>query len=224
MHLEDGDLDDWSIEAMERMVPLSDVFCPSPEKTELMKKKIDEAAEAEDTLGGIVEVWVKGVPVGVGDFTQWDRRLDANLARAVMSIQAIKGVEIGAGFKLADMRGSDVQDAIYYSEEKGLYRKTNNAGGLEGGMANGQDIVVRAVMKPISTNGKPLDSIDIRTLEPAEALVERFDNCAVPAASVVVEAMCLWTIADAICDKFGRDELGDIKRAIEGYRKNRRML
>ncbi len=224
VYLEEEDLDDWSMEMLERTISLSDVFCPSPEKSELMKKRIDEAKEENDTLGGVVEVWIRGVPVGVGDFTQWDRRLDGRLAQAVMSVPAIKGVEIGAGFRLGDLTGKTAHDAIYYSKEKGIYRHTNNAGGLEGGMSNGEDIVVRAVMKPIATVGQPLDSIDIRSGEPAEALVERFDTCAVPAASVVVEAMCLWAVAEAVCDKFGRDELGDIKRAVEDYKKNRRML
>ncbi len=220
VYLEDEDLENWDFYEIKRSAILSDVFCPSPDKTEEMKKRIDEAKKRGDTLGGIVEIWIKGVVPGVGSFTQWDRRLDGLLAQAAMSVPAIKSVEIGSGNKGADVYGSEFHDAIYLDDAKCIYRKTNNAGGIEGGMSNGEMIVVRATMKPIATiGGSPLDSIDIRERVPAKAAVERFDTCAVPSAAVVVEAMCLWTIADAITKKFGGDELEDIKSAWQSYKR-----
>ncbi len=215
------DVSDWSFESLSRLIPLSDVFCPSPEKTEAMKREIDRAREKGDTLGGVVEVWVKGLPPGIGTFTQWDLRLDGRLSQSVMSIPAIKGVEIGDGIWSSSRFGSEVHDAIYYDQEKGYHRKTNHAGGIEGGMTNGEIVIVRAYMKPIATLGRPLDSVDIRTKEGTKAVVERFDTCAVPSASVVVEAMCRWVIAEAVIEKFGGDALEDIKEGFEGYKSGR---
>ena len=219
--LEEEDIDDWSFEFLNRIIPLSEVFCPSPEKSEEMKKQIDKAQKHSDTLGGVVEVWIEGLPPGIGTFTQWDQRLDGKLAQAVMSIPAIKGVEIGEGIWASSQFGSKVHDAIYYDEDKGYYRKTNRAGGIEGGMTNGERVVVRAYMKPIATLGSPLDSVDIRTKEATKATVERFDTCAVPAASVVVESMCRWVVAEMIVEKFGGDTLEDIKKAFDDYKNGR---
>ncbi len=224
VELKDEDLSDWSFETIKRSLVLSEVFCPSPERTEEMKEAIDKAKANGDTLGGIVEVWIRGVPPGLGSFTQWDLRLDGRIAQAVMSVPAIKGVEIGPAFANSRRPGSQVHDPIHYSPEKGFYRSQNNAGGIEGGMSNGELIVVRCAMKPIATLGNPLDSVDVRDKSPTRALVERFDTCAVPSASVVVEAMCLWVIACAVVEKFGGDELGDIKKAIEDYLKRRSEL
>jgi len=189
-----------------------------------MKALIDKMKEAGDTVGGIVEVIVSGVPAGLGSHVQWDRKLDARLAMALMSIQAIKGVEVGAGFATAATPGSQVHDEIYYDsarvprgESTGFYRKTNNAGGIEGGISNGEEIMVRAAMKPIPTLYKPLGSVDIDTKEPIEATVERSDVCAVPAAAVVAEAVVAIEIAGAFLEKFGGDSMEEIWRNYEGY-------
>ncbi|KAF0219015.1 MAG: chorismate [Geobacteraceae bacterium] len=189
-----------------------------------MKALIDRTKEAGDTLGGVIEVVVTGAPVGLGSHVQWDRKLDARLAMAVMSIQAIKGVEIGMGFDAARTPGSKVHDKIYYDaariargDSSGFYRKSNNAGGIEGGITNGEEITVRAAMKPIPTLYKPLKSVDIVTKEPFEATVERSDVCAVPAASVVAEAVVAIEIANAFLEKFGGDSVAEIRRNYEGY-------
>jgi len=189
-----------------------------------MKALIAQTKAAGDTVGGIVEVTVSGAPVGLGSHVQWDRKLDARLAMAMMSIQAIKGVEIGLGFATAGSPGSMVHDEIYYDstrilrgETTGYYRKTNNAGGIEGGISNGEEIIVRAVMKPIPTLYKPLRSVDIVTKEPFEATVERSDVCAVPAASVVAEAVVAIEIAGAFLEKFGGDSIEETWRNYESY-------
>jgi len=184
---------------------------------ERIREKIDEARNKKDTLGGIFEVTVKNVPIGLGSYVHYDRKLDGNLAQAVMSIPAIKGVEIGLGFDSASHFGSEVHDAIYYSKAKGYYRMTNNAGGLEAGVTNGEDIVVRAAMKPISTLGAPLNSIDIRNKKPHKAQVERYDTCAVHAASVVAEAVVSFEIAKAFLEKFGSDSIKEIARNFSSY-------
>jgi chorismate synthase len=176
--------------------------------------RIDRARRERDTLGGIFEVQVLGVPVGLGSYVHWDRRLDGRLAQAVMSIQAIKGVEIGAGFDLARTPGTQAHDAIVPGSE-GPERPTNRAGGLEGGVTNGQPVIVRAVMKPISTTLTPMQSMDVRTGEEALAQYQRSDICAVPAASVVGEAMVAFVIADAFLEKFGGDSVAEIR---ERYR------
>jgi chorismate synthase len=185
-----------------------------------IREIIDQANQAKDTLGGIFEIIVKGVPVGLGSYVHYDRRLDALLAMALMSIPAIKGVEIGLGFVYADKFGSQVHDAIYYNKARGYYRLTNNAGGLEAGVSNGQDIVLRACMKPISTLGDPLDSIDIRTKKPHKAQVERYDTCAVYSASVVAEAVVAFEIAKVFLEKFGGDSIKEISRNFSSYIKN----
>ncbi|MCI6752170.1 MAG: chorismate synthase [Selenomonas bovis] len=194
----------------------SELNCCDAEAEERMKARIREAMAAGDTLGGTFEVIVRGVPVGLGAHIQWDRRLDARLAGAMMSIQAIKGVEIGAGFRYADQPGSAMHDEMYI-EGTHVYRRTNNAGGLEGGMTNGEPVVVRAVMKPIPTLMQPLHSVDIASKKPVLACKERSDACAVSAASVVGEAMTAFVIAQAIVEKFGGDAMVDVRTALSAY-------
>lgn len=196
----------------------SPVRCMDPEAEELMMAAIDKAKEDGDSLGGVVEVRVEGAPIGLGSHVQWDRKLDGRLAQAIMSIQAFKGVEIGIGFEAAKLPGSQVHDEIVWKEGTGYSRKTNRAGGLEGGMTNGMPIIVRGVMKPIPTLYKPLMSVDIDTKEPFTASIERSDSCAVPAASVVAEAVVSWEIARAICEKFPGDSLDEMLDSLTQYR------
>jgi len=166
-----------------------------------------------------VEVIVEGAPVGLGSHVQWDRKLDGRIAQAVLSIQAFKGCEIGIGFEAAKLRGSSVHDEIQYDPEKGFRRASNRAGGFEGGMTTGEPIVVRGVMKPISTLYKPLQSVDIDTKEAFTAQVERSDTCAVPAAGVIMENVVAWEVAQAFMEKFGGDSLEEIRRNYENYLK-----
>ena len=190
-----------------------------------IKSKIDDAKKNGDTLGGIFEVSIKGVPIGLGSHIQWDRKLDAKLAMAMMSIQAIKGVEIGAGFECANLFGSQVHDEIFYdSDSNKIYRKTNRAGGIEGGMSNGEDIIIRAVMKPIPTLMTPLKTIDLTTKQQVLASKERSDTCAVEAAAVVGEAMAAFVIAQAVINKFGGDSLPDILKFIDMYKSRMQAL
>jgi chorismate synthase len=202
----------------------SELFCCDRLFEEPLKRAIDAAKSSGDTLGGVVEVQVLGCPPGLGSHVHWDRKLDARLSMALMSIQAIKGVEVGLGFGVAERPGSKVHDEIFYDVahlESGalnpIHRTTNNAGGIEGGMSNGEPIVLRAAMKPIPTLYKPLRSVDMRSHEPFEAAVERSDTCAVPAALVVAEAVVAIEIATAFLDKFGGDSLAEIKRNFQGY-------
>ncbi|MGD9634698.1 MAG: chorismate synthase [Pirellulales bacterium] len=193
------------------------------ERDEPIKKLIDAAGKDGDTLGGIVEVRVDGLPFGLGTHAQWDRKLDGRLAQAVMAVQAIKGVEIGLGFEAARRRGSKVHDPIQYDESQrdtpnlGYVRPTNNAGGLEAGMTNGQPLVIRAAKKPISTLAKPLESINLATKEKQEAQYERSDVCAVSAASVIVENVVAFEVASAVIDKFGGDSLAEMKARYDLY-------
>ena len=187
--------------------------------TQAIEKKILEAKANKDTLGGIFEVMAKNVPAGLGSYAQSDRRLDGRLAQEVMSIPAIKAVEIGLGFGYVYKFGSEVHDAIYYTKSKGYFRKTNNAGGIEGGVSNGEDILIRAYMKPISTLLKPLDSVNILTRRPTKATVERSDISAVESAAVIAESACAYVLADAFLEKFGGDCLLDIKKAHQYYLK-----
>ncbi|WNC17261.1 chorismate synthase [Brevibacillus brevis] len=196
----------------------SPVRCLDKEAEQKMMAAIDKAKEDGDSLGGIVEVIVEGVPIGLGSHVQWDRKLDGRLAQAIMSIQAFKGVEIGIGFEAAGLPGSQVHDEIVWNEETGYSRKTNRAGGLEGGMTTGMPIVVRGVMKPIPTLYKPLMSVDIDSREPFSASIERSDSCAVPAASVVAEAVVAWEIAQAMCEKFPSDSMDDMVENVRQYR------
>ena len=183
-----------------------------------MVQLIDKAVKEGNSLGGIFEVFATGVPVGLGSHIQWDKRLDGKLAQALMSIQAIKGVEIGMGFEMSRKSGSEVMDEIFYKSPK-FYRKTNNAGGIEGGMTNGMPIIIRAAMKPIPTLRKPLCSVDITTKKPFKAAYERSDICAVPAAGVVGEAMTALVIAYTFLEKFGGDSMAEVKRNYNSYLK-----
>jgi chorismate synthase len=178
--------------------------------------EVDEARAERDTLGGVVEVRAQGVPPGLGSYATKEERLDARLAAALMGIQAVKGVEIGEGFELAGLRGSEAHDEIV-RDERGLYRTTNRAGGIEGGVSNGEEIVVRAAMKPLPTLMQPLASVDLRTGEPGEALVERSDVSAVEALAVVAEAAVAWELARAAREKFGGDAMGDFVAAHKAY-------
>jgi len=203
------------LETLWQRAAASETFCCDPAAELDMKRAIDAAKSGGDTLGGVVEVQVIGVPPGLGSYVQWDRKLDGRLAMALMSIQAIKGVEVGIGFDASRRPGSRVHDEIFFQD--GYQRVSNNAGGIEGGMSNGEPIVVRAAMKPIPTLYSPLRSVDMRTHEPFEATVERSDTCAVPAALVVAEAVVAIEIADALLEKFGGDSIVEIKRNMEGY-------
>jgi chorismate synthase len=200
----------------------SELRCSDPEAEKRMMRKIDEIKATGDSLGGVFELIITGVPVGLGSHTHWDRKLGSRLASAIMSIQAIKGVEIGSGFGAANRPGSLVHDEILWSKKTGFYRKTNMAGGIEGGMSNGEHIVMRAAMKPIPTLMKPLHSVDVVTKKPFKASVERSDVCAVPAAGVVAEAVAAFEIASAMIEKFGGDSIDEMKRNYEGYMKHLR--
>ena len=197
------------------------VRCLDPKASSLMCKEIDEAKDRGDTLGGIFEVVARGLPVGLGSYVSWDRRLDGRLAAAVMSIQAVKGVDLGMGFEAASRPGSQVHDPIVLAEDQtrsgGIGRASNRAGGLEGGVTTGQPILVRGAMKPISTLRKRLPSVDLRDGSEGDAAVERSDVCAVPAAGVVGEAMVALVIADAVLEKFGGDSVRELRRTFDGY-------
>ncbi|MGH9470594.1 MAG: chorismate synthase [Terriglobia bacterium] len=190
--------------------------CVDPAIEEAMKREVDLATENRDTVGGVFEVRVRGVPPGLGSCAQWNERLDGQLAQAVMSIQAVKGVEIGDAFANAGHFGSSVQDEIGYRDRR-FVRKSNRAGGLEGGMTNGEEIVVRGFLKPISTLRRPLESVSFETRQPVKAAYERSDVCVVPAGGVVGEAMVAFVIARAFLEKFGGDSLAETRRNFEGY-------
>ena len=209
---------------LEEIAEGSDLRSPDPDSEPLMKAKIDEAKSAGDTLGGVFEVRVFGIPPGLGSYSQWDTRLDTRLASVLMSIPSVKAVEIGLGIESARRKGSEVHDEIFYSDEKGFCRKTNNAGGIEGGVTNGNDIILRAAMKPISTLMKPLHSVDINTKQEGRASTERSDVCAVPAGAVIGEAVVALEIADAFLEKFGGDSIEEISRNYNGYMKQVRQF
>ena len=211
-----------SIREIRRKTENSEVRCADHDAEKRMIRKIDEAARAGDSLGGIFEVVVSGAPVGLGSHVHWDRKLDARLAMALMSIQAMKGVEVGSGFGVANLPGSQVHDEIFWTPKSGIFRRSNNAGGIEGGMSNGEDIVLRAAMKPIPTLMKPLRSVDLESKKPFKASVERSDVCAVPAAGVVGEAVVAFEIAAAMIEKFGGDSLDEMKRNHGQYQKHLR--
>jgi len=195
----------------------SELYSLDPERDVAVKQLIDECGKEGDTLGGILEIRVEGLPFGLGTHAQWDRKLDGRLAQAVMAVQAIKGVEIGMGFEAARRRGSEVHDPIHYDPAAretptlGFVRPTNNAGGLEAGMTNGQPLVVRAAKKPISTLRKALDSVNLTTKESETANYERSDVCAVPAAGVILENVVAFEVACALCEKFGNDSLAEMQ-------------
>ncbi len=192
--------------------------CVDPETEQRMKAAVDEAYSTGDTRGGVFEVIVRGAPPGLGSHTSWDSKLDGRLAQAIVSMQAVKGVEIGSASLAAASPGSKVQDTIHYNKRlREFYRGSNKAGGLEGGITNGQDVVVRGYLKPISTLRRPLESVDLPTREPAVAAYERSDVAVVPAAGVIGEAMVALTVAQAFLEKFGGDSLGEIRRNYDGY-------
>ena len=199
-------------------VERSPVRCANANAETAMMAAIDGAKEDGDSVGGIFQVVAKGVPIGLGSHVQWDRRLDGRLAQAMMSINAVKGVEIGAGFSLADIKGSKAHDIIQFDNVKRRWHHASNrAGGIEGGMTNGEPIVVNAVVKPIPTLGKPLPSVDLKTGETVQAHVERADACVVPAAGVIGEAMLANVLADAILEKFGGDHMKETLRNYHSY-------
>ncbi|MDQ3850787.1 MAG: chorismate synthase [Actinomycetota bacterium] len=217
-----------SVHAPERPQPLvladfagvddDPVRCLDAEASRAMVGHINRQRKANESLGGVFEVIAFGLVPGLGSHVSWEERLDGRLAMALCSIQAIKGVGLGEGFALAAKPGSEAHDEIFYSDERGFYRDTNHAGGLEGGMTTGDPLVARAAMKPLPTLTKPLRSVDIATHEPAEALRERTDSCTVPAAGVVGEAMVAFVLAGAYRAKFGGDHLEDVRAALAGYR------
>ena len=209
-----------SFQEIKKRAEASELRCADHDAEERMMKKIDEAMAAGDTLGGVFELIITGVPVGLGSHVHWDRKLDGRLASSLMSIQAIKGVEVGAGFGVSNKPGSQVHDEILWSRKEGFYRKTNMAGGIEGGMSNGEAIVLRAAMKPIPTLYKPLRSVDMASKKPFKASIERSDACAVPAAGVVAEAAAAFELAAAMIEKFGGDSIEEMKRNYHGYDKH----
>jgi chorismate synthase len=208
-----------SINDLKERTEESPVRCLDGEAATKMMNLIDEAKQNGDSIGGVVEVIVEGMPEGVGSYVHYDRKLDAKLARAIMSINAFKGVEFGLGFEMARKPGSEVHDEILWSEEKGYYRRTNRLGGFEGGMTTGMPIHIKGVMKPIPTLYKPLQSVDIDTKEPFKASIERSDSCAVPAASVVAEAVVAWELAAAITEQFNSDQFEKLHRDVETLRR-----
>lgn len=196
----------------------SSLRCLDREKEKQMRELIDQARVKGDSLGGIFEIYATNLPIGLGGYTQWDVKLDARLAKAIMSIQAIVGVEIGLGFASAERWGSRVQDEIFYDGKKGrFFRKTNRAGGIEGGMTNGETLIMRAAMKPISTLARPLRSVDLITKKEVKAARQRADICAVPAAAVIGEAVVAFEIAREVREKFGGDSLAEVRRNYQSY-------
>jgi chorismate synthase len=198
-------------------VDASPVRCLDPETTQAMVAEIDRLRKANESLGGVFEVQVFGLIPGLGSHVSWEQRLDGRLAMAICSIQALKGVSIGDGFHVAGLPGSQAHDEIFYDDARGYYRETNRAGGLEGGMTNGEPLIVRGAMKPLPTLTKPLRSVDVATHAPAEALRERTDSCTVPAAGVVGEAMVALVLADAYRQKFGGDHIEDVLQSVRAY-------
>jgi chorismate synthase len=199
-------------------VDRSPVRCLDADATKEMVAEIDRLRRENESLGGVFEVQAFGLVPGLGSHVSWEQRLDGRLAMAICSIQAVKGVSIGDGFSVAGVPGSEAHDEIFYSAERGYYRTTNRAGGLEGGMTNGSPLIVRGAMKPLPTLTKPLQSVDTETHEPAQALRERTDSCTVPAAGVVGEAMVAFVLADACREKFGGDHIDDVLEAVRAYR------
>ncbi|MCC3869542.1 chorismate synthase [Terrisporobacter mayombei] len=195
----------------------SEIRCVNEDLEEKIKRKIDECKKEGDTLGGIIEVRVKNLIPGLGSYTHFDKKIDAHLAMHLMGTQAIKGVEIGLGFESSSLMGSKVMDEILYNEEDGIIRKSNNLGGIEGGMTTGDEIIIRCAMKPIPTLYKPLDTININTLEKYKASVERSDSCAVPACSIVCENVVAFVICKFFLDKIGGDSLEDLKSNYNSY-------
>lgn len=207
------------LKTIKELTATSSLNCPDSRAEEKMVAEIEKAGGEGDTLGGVFEIWVEGVPPGLGSHVHWDRRLDGRLAAGLMSIPGMKGVEIGMGFEVSRRPGSQVHDPIEPGENhRGWSRPTNRAGGLEGGMTNGETLVLRAAMKPIPTLRKPLSSVDLASGEAREAAAERSDVCAVPSASVVGEAVVAWEIARAFLEKFSGDSIGELSAAYQKYK------
>jgi len=216
------ELDLADLESFAEKAEKSPVRCVDSVAEKKMIGAIDAARDAKDTLGGVVEIIIRGIPIGLGSFAQWDQRLDSRLAASAMSIPSVKGVEIGQGFRVAALHGSQAHDEIFYeggrrTTSRDFYRKTNRAGGIEGGISNGEDIVLRLAVKPISTLRDPLQSVDVVTKEPGPALVERADTCVVPSVSVVGEAVSALVLADAFLAKFGADSRAEIETYYNAY-------
>lgn len=212
--VEDLDLD---FDEIDKKKKDSQLNCTSPETEKKMIELIDQAQKDGDTLGGMFEIRVTGVPTGLGSCVTYHQKLDARIARAVISVQAVKAVAFGLGEELARTPGSRAHDEIFYEKGRGYFRKTNRSGGFEGGMTTGEDLLIRATMKPISTLRKALQSVNMRTHEPEKASFERSDTCAVPACSVICESVVAYEVAGAFLEKFGGDSLTEIRRNYEGY-------
>ncbi|HHT7657559.1 TPA: chorismate synthase [Streptococcus suis] len=210
--------DGLSVAEIKERAAQSEVSIVNQEREEEIKAYIDQIKRDGDTIGGVIETVVGGVPAGLGSYVQWDKKLDAKLAQAVVSINAFKGVEFGVGFQAGYFKGSQVMDEILWSQEKGYTRRTNNLGGFEGGMTNGEALIIRGVMKPIPTLYKPLMSVDIDTHEPYKATVERSDPTALPAAGVVMESVVATTLATEILEKFSSDNMEELKAAVASHR------
>ena len=202
------------------MAEKNDVRCPDPNAAEKMRTRIEEVIHAKDTLGGIIEIAALNLPVGLGSFSQWDRRLEGRLAQVILSVQAMKGVEIGDAFENTRLLGTQAHDDIRL-DEKGLQRSTNRAGGTEGGVSNGQPIIIRAAMKPIATTLIPQITVDLATGEESPTKYERSDFCPVPRAVPILEAMVAFVLADALIEKLGGDSLAEIKPRFESLRQAR---
>ncbi|MYL32748.1 chorismate synthase [Pontibacillus yanchengensis] len=215
---------DLSLKERQEQSEESPVRTLDKEAEKTMMEAIDKAKKDGDSIGGIVEVMVEGMPAGVGSYVHYDRKLDARIGGSIMSINAFKGAEVGVGFGAAHLNGSEVHDEIAWSEEKGYYRKTNNLGGFEGGMTTGMPIIVKGVMKPIPTLYKPLQSVDIDSKEPFKASIERSDSCAVPAAAIVMEHVVAWELAKAITEQFPSDQFPKLKESIDQYREEIRCF
>lgn len=214
-----AEVEDLKISAIKKRIAHSLVSCPDEKAERLMIKEIDRAREKGDTLGGIFEIIATGLPIGLGSYVHPDRRLDGRLAQGLMSIPAAKGVEIGLGFKASELPGSEVQDEIFYERGRGFYRRTNNAGGLEGGMTNGEPLRIKVALKPLSTLSRPLSSVDLVTKRKVKATIERADVCVVPAAAVIGESLVALELANALLEKFGGDSISEMKRNYTGYLK-----
>lgn len=211
--------EDLSVIELKKRLKSSQMNCAFPEAEKKMIQAVDVAIEKRDSIGGQFEVRATGLPIGLGSYVDWRRKLDGRLAQGLMSMQSVKAVEMGLGTRVAGVFGSEAHDEIFYSKEKGYYRKTERAGGTEGGMTNGTDLVVRVTMKPISTLRRPLASVNMKTKKPEQAEYERSDIAVVPAGSVIGEAIVAYELADAFLEKFGGDSMREIRRNYEGYLK-----
>tara|TARA_Y100001970_G_scaffold290809_1_gene425833 strand:- start:3572 stop:4285 length:714 start_codon:yes stop_codon:yes gene_type:complete len=203
-----------SLSKINNLIDQSDVRCLDEKSESAMINAIDSAKKNGDSVGGVIEIYCTGLPFGLGSYTQWDRKLQSKISESLLSINAFKGIEFGMGFNAAENLGSDVHDEIAIDNKK-LTRKTNNAGGIEGGMSNAQPLIIRVSMKPIPTLTKPLDSVDIQSNTPNKAHRERTDSCAVPAASIIAENLLCVVIADTLLSKFGGDSMDQLKNHIK---------